>query len=133
MYEYFGSVTRILVPDNYKTAVVHNGGFKDQPINEAYQEVKHYEIATVPARVRAPKDKPNAERTAENISTWITAALRDEQFISLAKLNRAIRDKLEWFNQRLFQKKECSRQSLFLREEKSLLAPLHATRLELSD
>ena len=37
------------------------------------------------------------------------------------------------FNQRLFQKKEGSRQSLFLEEEKPLLAPLPSTRFELSD
>ena len=134
MYEYFGGVARILVPDNCKTAVVHNGGFKDQQINETYQEmVEHYGTAIIPARVRAPKDKPNAEGTVENISTWITAALRDEQFFSLAELNQTIRDKLELFNQRLFQKKEGSRRSLFLGEEKPLLAPLPATRFELSD
>ena len=134
MYEYFGGVARILVPDNCKTAVIHNGGFKDQQINETYQEMaEHYGTAIIPARVRAPKDKPNAEGTVGNISTWITAALRDEQFFSLAELNRAIRDKLELFNQRLFQKKEGSRLSLFLGEEKPLLAPLPATRFELSD
>lgn len=134
MYEYFGGVARILVPDNCKTAVVHNGGFKDQQINETYQEMaEHYGTAIIPARVRAPKDKPNAEGTVGNISTWITAALRDEQFFSLAELNRAIRDKPELFNQRLFQKKEGSRRSLFLGEEKPLLAPLPATRFELSD
>lgn len=38
MYEFFCGVARILVPDNCKTAVVHNGGFKDQQINETYQE-----------------------------------------------------------------------------------------------
>ena len=113
MYEYFGGVARILVPDNCKTAVVHNGGWKDQQINETYQELaEHYGTAIIPARVRAPKDKPNAEGTVGNISTWITAALRDEQFFSFAELNRAIRDKLELFNQRLFQKKEGSRRSL---------------------
>ena len=134
MYEYFGGVARILVPDNCKTAVVHNGGWKDQQINETYQELaEHYGTAIIPARVRAPKDKPNAEGTVGNISTWITAALRDEQFFSLAELNRAIRDKLELFNQRLFQKKEGSRRSLFLEEEKPLLAPLPSTRFELSD
>ena len=134
MYEYFGGVARILVPDNCKTAVVHNGGFKDQQINETYQEMaEHYGTAIIPARVRAPKDKPNAEGTVGNISTWIIAALRDEQFFSLAELNRAIRDKPELFNQRLFQKKEGSRRSLFLGEEKPLLAPLPATRFELSD
>ena len=134
MYEYFGGVARILVPDNCKTAVIHNGGFKDQQVNETYQEMaEHYGTAIIPARVRAPKDKPNAEGTVGNISTWITAALRDEQFFSLAELNQAIRDKLELFNQRLFQKKEGSRRSLFLGEEKPLLAPLPATRFELSD
>ncbi len=88
---------------------------------------EHYGTAIIPSRVRAPKDKPNAEGTVGNISTWITAALRNEQFFSLAELNRAIRDKLELFNQRLFQKKEGSRRSLFLEEEKPLLAPLPAT------
>ena len=93
MYEYFGGVARILVPDNCKTAVVHNGGWKDQQINKTYQELaEHYGTAIIPARVRTPKDKPNAEGTVGNISTWITAALRNEQFFSLAELNRAIRE-----------------------------------------
>ena len=134
MYEFFGGVAKILVPDNCKTAVIHNGGWKTQQINETYQEMaEHYGTAIIPARVRSPKDKPNAEGTVGNISTWITAALRDEQFFSLAELNRAIRNKLELFNQRLFQKKEGSRLSLFLGEELPLLAPLPATRFELAD
>lgn len=134
MYEFFGGVARILVPDNCKTAVVHNGGFKDQQINETYQEMaEYYGTAIIPARIRSPKDKPNAEGTVGNISTWITAALRNEQFFSLAELNRTIREKLELFNQRLFQKKEGSQLSLFLGEEKPLLAPLPATRFELAD
>ena len=134
MYEYFGGVAKILVPDNCKTAVVHNIGFKDQQINETYQAMaEHYGTAIIPARVRAPKDKPNAEGTVGNISTWITAALRNEQFFSLAELNMAIRERLELFNARLFQKKEGSRRSLFLGEEKPLLAPLPTTRFELCD
>ena len=45
--------------DNCKTAVVHNGGFKDQQVNETYQEMaEYYGTAIIPARVRAPKDKP---------------------------------------------------------------------------
>lgn len=77
--------------------------------------------------------EPNTEGTVGNISTWITAALRNEHFFSLAELNRAIREKLEQFNQRLFQKKESSRLDLFLEDEKPLLSPLPATRFELSD
>jgi hypothetical protein len=60
-------------------------------------------------------------------------ALRDEQFFTLAELNRTIREKFELFNQRLFQKKDGSRVSLFLEEEIPLLAPLPATRYELAD
>ena len=134
MYEYFGGVAKILVPDNCKTAVIHNGKRKDQQINQTYQELaEHYGTAIIPARVRSPKDKPNAEGTVGNISTWITAALRNEQFFSLAELNRAIRKKLLTFNQKLFQKKEGSRLELFLENEKPLLSPLPATRFELSD
>ena len=48
-------------------------------------------------------------------------------------LNRAIREKLEQFNRRLFQKKEGSRLDLFLEDEKPLLSPLPATHFELSD
>ena len=98
----------------------------------SYQTL-HYGTAIIPARVRTPKDKPNAEGTVGNISTWITAAIRDEQFFSLAELNCAIRGKLEQFNQKLFQKKEGSRQSLFLEEEKPVLLPLPTNRFELSD
>lgn len=32
MYEYFGGVTRILVPDNTKTAVIHNNDWYNQEL-----------------------------------------------------------------------------------------------------
>lgn len=134
MYQFFGGVAKILVPDNCKTAVIHNNNWNDQRINATYQEMaEHYGTAIIPARVRAPKDKPNAEGSVGNISTWIIAALRDEQFFSLAELNRVIRQKLEEFNKRLFQKKEGSRLELFRDEELPLLAPLPATSFELAD
>ena len=134
MYEYFGGVTKILVPDNCKTAVVHNGGWYNQQLNATYHEMaEHYGTAIIPARVRAPKDKPNAEGIVGNISTWIIAALRNEQFFSLAELNRAIKEKLKAFNAHPFQKKEGSRLSLFLGEEMPLMAPLPATRYELAE
>lgn len=135
MYEYFGGVARILVPDNCTTAVNHRKStWYTQELNTTYHEMaEHYGTAIIPARVRKPKDKPNAEGSVGNISTWITAALRNEQFFSLAELNAAIKVKLKKFNENLFQKKEGSRLSLFLGEEKPLLAPLPATRYELAD
>ena len=134
MYEYFGGVAKILVPDNCKTAVVHNGGWYNQQINTVYHEMaEHYGTAIIPARVRKPKDKPNVEGSVGNISTWITAALRNEQFFSLAELNCAIWEKLKAFNARLFQKKEGSRLNLFRDEELPLLAKLPATPYELAE
>ena len=134
MYEYFGGVARILVPDNCKTAVVHNKDWYNQQVNAVYHEMaEHYNTAIIPARVRAPKDKPNAEGSVGVISTWITAALRNEQFFSLAELNRAIRKKLEEFSNRPFQKKEGTRYQIFRDEELPLLAKLPATPYELAE
>ena len=84
MYEYFGGVAKILVPDNCRTAVDHNNkSWNDPRINAVYQEMaEHYSTAIIPARVRSPKDKPNAEGSVGNISTWITASLRNEQFVN---------------------------------------------------
>ena len=122
MYEFFGGVTPILVP-KYEPVLI-----------QSYQELaQHYNTAIIPARVRTPKDKPNAEGNVGHVSTWITAALRNEQFFSLTELNQEIRRKLKKYNEANFEKKEGSRLSLFLEEEKPLLAALPATRFELAE
>ena len=134
MYEYFGGVAKITVPDNCKTAVIHNKGWKDQRINAVYHEMaEHYGTAIIPARVRTPRDKSVAEGSVGNISTWITAALRNEQFFTIAELNAEIWKRLEDFNRRPFQKKEGSRYILFHDEELPLLAPLPTARYELAE
>jgi transposase len=135
MYEYFGGIAKILVPDNCTTAVNHKKStWYTTELNAVYHEMaEHYGTAIIPARVRKPKDKPNVEGSVGNISTWITAALRNEQFFSLSELNWAIQGKLQKFNENLFQKKEGSRRSLFLEEELPLLTSLPATRYELAE
>lgn len=135
MFEFFAGVTPILIPDNCTTAVNHHkSDWYTVALNKTYHEMaEHYNTAIVPARVRKPKDKPNVEGCVGNISTWITAALRNEQFFSLTELNAAIRKKLKVFNANKFQKKECSRQSLFLGEELPLLASLPATPFEFAE
>lgn len=135
MFEFFGGVTPMLVSDNCTTAVNHaRSDWYTTALNTTYHEMaEHYNLAILPARVRRPKDKPNVEGSVGKISTWITAALRNEPFFSLAELNTAIRQKLDAYNARQFQKKECSRLSLFLGEEKTLLAPLPATPFELAE
>ena len=98
-----------------------------------YQEfAEHYNTAIIPARVRHPKDKPVAKGSVSRISTWIIAALRNEQFFSLASLNQEIRKKLEEYYNRPFAAKEGSRSELFRDEELPLLAPLPTPPYELA-
>jgi transposase len=132
MYNFFGGVTRILIPDNLKTGV-EKPSWYSPVINKTYHELaEHYGTAVIPARVRKPKDKPNAEGTVAVVSTWIIAALRKYKFFSIVELNKAIKEKLQEFNCKPFQKKDGSRFSVFIEEEKPLLLPLPATPFELA-
>ncbi|MHC1749370.1 MAG: hypothetical protein AB9856_13950 [Cellulosilyticaceae bacterium] len=93
---------------------------------------EHYGTAVIPARVRKPKDKANAEGTVGVISTWVLAALRNQKFFSFSELNECIKERLQEFNHRPFQKKSGSRYSTFIEEEKEMLIPLPAKAYELA-
>lgn len=131
-YEYFGGVTRILVPDNLKTGVIKHT--KNEIIlNKAYQELaEYYGTAIIPTRVRAPKDKATVEGLVGTISVYILASIRNERFFSVAELNAVIKKLLYSFNHKPFQRKDGSRASLFADERQSLL-PLPRTPFELSE
>jgi transposase len=131
MYNYFGGTTRILVPDNLKTGV-EQVTKAETVINKTYQEMaQHYETAVIPARIKAPRDKSTVEGTVGIVSTWILAAIRKQQFLSLRELNAVIRERLHLFNNKPFQKKEGSRASLFA-EERLFLQPLPEKAFELA-
>jgi len=131
--KYFGGVAKILVPDNLKAAVIKNKKYGNPVLNKSYQELaEHYHSVVIPARVRKPKDKSTVEGAVGVISTWIIAALRNQQFFSIHELNQAIIEKLSEFNEKPFQKKEGSRKSIFMNEEHDLLIPLPAKDYELS-
>lgn len=131
-FNYFGGVPRILVPDNLKTGV-DKADWYSPKLNKSYQEMaEYYGCAVIPARVRKPKDKPSVEGSVGVISTWITAALRNNTFFNLTELNEAIAKKLSTFNEKTFQKKPGSRYSAFTEEEKEYLLPLPRNPYELA-
>jgi transposase len=131
-YRFFGGVTRILIPDNLKTGVDRVSWYTPV-INRTYHEMaEHYGTCVIPARVRKPKDKPKVEGTVGVVSTWIIAALRNQQFFSISELNTAIKEKLEEFNRKPFQKKPGSRLKVFMDEEKDYLLPLPHQPYELA-
>ena len=123
-YEYFGGVTRVLVPDNLKTGVTANTRYETQ-LNESYRELaEYYGTAIVPARVRKPQDKGLVERSVGFSTTWITAALRDCKFFSFAEVKDAVAERLEVINTKPFQKRPGSRREAYLSEEKEFMLPL---------
>jgi len=62
-YEYFGGVTRLLIPDNLKTGVTKNTRY-ETVLNRSYHEMtEYYNTAIVPVRMEHPKDKSHAEGT----------------------------------------------------------------------
>lgn len=131
-YNYFGGVTRILVPDNLKTGVIKNTK-AEVVLNKSYQEMaEHYGTAIIPARVRTPKDKATVEGTVGNISSYILAAIRNQKFFTLREMNEVIKERLYAFNHKPFQKKDGSRATWFAEERVSLL-PLPRNPFELAE
>ena len=129
-YNYFGGVTRLLIPDNLKAGITSNTRY-ETVLNRSYQELaKHYGTAIVPARVRHPKDKSLAEGTVKFASTWILAALRNQKFFSINEVRQSVFERLEELNNRPFQKREGSRRSTYLDEEQSFMLPLPSSTYE---
>jgi transposase len=133
MFEFFGGVPEMLVPDNLKCGVT-TPNYYEPDINPTYQEMaEHYDVAVVPARIRRPRDKAKAENGVLLAERWVMAALRNRTFFSLAELNAAIREKIEVLNQRSFQKLPGSRCSIFEQEERAALKPLPLRRYQYAD
>jgi hypothetical protein len=91
MYEYFGGVPQLTIPDNLKAGVRHPC-YYEPDINPTYHEMAvHYGTAVLPARIRKPRDKAKAEAGVLLVERWILARLRHHTFFTLADLNQCIR------------------------------------------
>jgi hypothetical protein len=128
MWEYFGGVSEIVVPDNLLSGVTKAHRY-DPDINANYQHFsEHYGFAIVPARVREPKDKAKVENAVGCITKQILAALRHVTFTSISEINAAIKQRLIILNNQSFQKMKTSRHELFEALDKPALKPLPAER-----
>lgn len=131
-YSFFEGVPRLLIPDNLRTGITKNTRL-ETIINKSYSELaSYYDTAIVPARVKAPKDKSAVEGSVKFASTWILAALRNQTFLSLNDAKIAVKERLIELNNQPFQKREGSRKSAFIQEEKAFLQPLPSTPFELA-
>ena len=125
MFNYFGGVTHILIPDNLKTGVVCHKKNEEPILNQSYQDMaEYYGMVILPTRVRRPKDKPLAENTVNQFTKYIIAKLRNYKFFSIEEYNKQAMTELGAFNHRQFQKKPGSRAEIFESVEKQVLQPL---------
>jgi transposase len=123
-FSFFGGVTRSVVPDNPKTAVIYASRYEPE-LHSTYQAMAaHYGTAVIPARPKAPRDKAKVENGVLIVERQILAALRDQRFFSVGELNQSIRPLLDKLNAQPFQKLEGSRNSWFDTQEKDKLLPL---------
>lgn len=128
MFEFYGGVTEIIVPDNLKSGV-NKACRYDPVINKSYQDlVEYYGLTVLPARVRKPQDKSKVEIAVQMIQRAL-AAYRDHTFFSLNELNQVLEKIVKEINEKPFQKLPGSRQSVF-EEEKKHLKPLPQTPYE---
>ena len=132
-FEFLGGCPALVVPDNTRTGVSKPCRYEPD-LNPTYQEMAmHYGVGVLPTRPRKPRDKAKVEVGVQIAERWIVAALRHRQFFTLGELNQAIRELVEKLNQRPFQKRDGSRQSLFQEVDRPALKPLPADRFDLSE
>lgn len=130
MFEFFGGVSEMLVPDNLLSAVTKAHRY-DPDINANYQHfAEHYDVAIVPARVASPRDKAKVENAVGIVERQILSPLRHRTFTSLGEINEAIKKALLVLNQKPFQKMPTSRQQLFESIDKPALKPLPPQRYQ---
>jgi transposase len=123
-FAFYAGVTRAVVPDNTKTAVIHANRY-EPVLHPTYQAMAaHYGTAILPARPKSPRDKAKVEGGVLIAERQILAVIRDQRFFSVGELNQAIRPLLDKLNAQPFQKLEGSRNSWFDTQEKDKLLPL---------
>jgi transposase len=124
MLAFFGSVPRVVVPDNLASGV-RQACYYEPDINPTYHEMaRHYGTTVIPARVRRPRDKAKAEAGVLLVERWVLARLRNHTFFSLSELNREIARLLDELNDRPFQKLSGTRRTRFEELDRPAMQPL---------
>jgi transposase len=129
-FTFFGGVSRAIVPDQLKSAVVVANRY-EPGIQRTFDELgRHYGTTILPARPRSPRDKAKVEVAVQIAQRWILARLRNQVFHSLGDLNARIRELNADLNARPMRLYKASRSELFERLEKPALRALPTDAFE---
>jgi hypothetical protein len=130
MYEHFGGVPAVTVPDCLKQGVSRCHLY-DPDINPSYTELaQHYHTAVVPARPRHPKDKAIVEGAVTLSLRYFRWLYRDHTFYSIDELNAALAKVVEVINHKIHSRFKTSRHALWESTEKATLRELPETPYE---
>lgn len=130
MFAFFEGVTKIVVPDNLKSAVVKSDRYEPE-INRLMEHLgNHYGFVTLPTRPGKPKDKSLVENQVRLIYQRVYAPLRKRVFFSLEELNKAVLEQVRLHNRKRMQQRPYSREEHFISDEKKTLKPLPGTSFE---
>jgi transposase len=133
MWEYFGGVTGITVPDNLRSGVTKPDRYEPL-INETYQDMAmHYGTCIIPAWIRSPRQKAKVEANVLVAQRWILARLRNHIFTSLAEMNERIFECLCILNNRRMRHVNKSRLELYNEIDKPALKSLPPSRYEYAE
>ncbi len=129
--EFIGGCPVILVPDNFKSAIVRANRYEPDLTRALDDFCNHYKMTVLPARVARPRDKALVENQVKLIYNRVYAQLRKQQFFDLSSLNEAVLEKVRKHNQTRMQKKPYCREERFLSVEKKQLGPLPSEGYEI--
>jgi len=124
MYEFFGGVPQVTVPDCTKTAV-SKCHLYDPDLNPAYTEMaKYYGTAVVPARPYRPKDKALVEGAVKIVMRFFRWRYRRHTFTSIHELRSALLETIGVINLKEHTRFKVSRTDRFEKIEKITLKDL---------
>lgn len=123
MFEFYGGVPEIVIPDNPKALVVSSN--PEKVLNANYESFgNHYGVTILPARPRKPQDKGITENAVGFVTSRILSRMLKMEFETINEINEYLSREVEKLNQAPFQKLNTSRQKLFDEVDKPVLRPL---------
>ena len=131
--EYYGGVPKVIIPDNCKTAV-KSPNYYDPTLNPGYRSfAEHYDLAIMPCRVRAPRDKSIVEESVGWLQVWLLGSIRGRVFHSFDELNLHVRNEMQLLSRRNYKKRPGNRYTEYLEIDRPHLRDLPAQRFEIAD
>ena len=133
MYNYFGGVPRITVPDCLKQGVTRCHRY-DPEINRSYGAMaSEFNTVIVPARPRRPKDKALVEGAVKIVMRYFRWKCRRHIFLSLKEINDTLLEVCREINLKPHSRFKISREVSWQEKERSALQSLPEVDYEFAE